>query len=695
MPERMAGFDWSATPVGPAGAWPASLKSTVRLLLDCRLPMYLAWGPQFTQFYNDAYVPILGAKDEGALGGDARLTWAEIWPTIGPMWERVLAGEGMGSERFKLTIERYGYPEDCYFTFSYSPVPDDLGRAAGVLVTFAETTREVLAERRQAFQLSLADALRGLGDPVAITERAATMLGEYLGAGRVGYGEVDAGTDTVSVKRDWSDGRMQTLAGESRPLSSFGPNIIAELKAGRTLRLHDIGADPRSAPYADGYASIGVRSLLVVPLLKNGAMAAILYLHCAQAHHWSEADADIAADVAHRTWDAMERAQAETALVLADRRKDEFLAMLAHELRNPLAPISSAAQLLGLGHSDPQRVRDSARIISRQVGHITTLLDDLLDVSRVTRGIVELDLREVDLSTVVETAIEQLRPLMEARRHQLEFSLPGAAMPVRGDTVRLVQVVANVLNNSVKYSPPGSRITVTLNSEGDSVRLQVRDNGNGIAPELLPHVFDLFVQGRRSLGRVQGGLGLGLALVKSLVELHHGTVHASSAGEGCGTRITVDLPRSASAAAPCRQAQEQEGPAAQPGRRSGLRILLVDDNVDAAAMVAMLLEQRGHAVSTEHSAHAALARAAVQAPHVALLDIGLPDMDGYELIGKLQAQTPGAATRYIALTGYGREQDQRRALDAGFWRHLTKPTPIMTLYACLDEVAESLARGCT
>ncbi|MDQ1918949.1 ATP-binding protein [Massilia pseudoviolaceinigra] len=703
----MRALDWASTPVGPAGAWPAGLKTTVRLLLDCHLPMYLAWGPNFTQFYNDAYVSILGTKDEDALGGDARTTWAEIWPTIGPMWEQVLAGESMGSERFKLTIERYGYPEDCYFTFSYSPVPDEHGNPAGILVTFAETTREVLAEGRQAFQLRFADALRKLDDPAAITERAASMLGDYLGAGRAGYGEVDVSADTVSVRRDWTDGRMETLAGESRPLNSFGPDIIAELKAGRTLRLNEIGADPRSAPYAGGYASIGAISLLVVPLVKNGALAAILYLHCAQTHRWSDTDVQIAEDVAHRTWDAMERTYAETALVLADRRKDEFLAMLAHEMRNPLAPISSAAQLLEAGRLERHGVRDTARIILRQVGHITTLLNDLLDVSRVTRGIVELDLQQVDVRTVVDTAIEQLRPLIEARRHQLRFSAPSRPMPVQGDAVRLVQVVANVLNNSVKYSPKGASITLTLASEGDTVRLQVRDNGSGIAPELLPHVFDLFVQGKRTLGRVQGGLGLGLALVKSLVELHKGTVQAVSSGEECGTCVSIDLPRMPGVADDGARRPGEHGAAGEPARnggheapglptalRPGLRILLVDDNVDAAAMVAILLELRGHTTTVVHSAQGALARAASLAPHVAILDIGLPDMDGYELIGKLKTDAGCRDTRFIALTGYGREQDRQRAFSAGFWRHMTKPTCVTALHPHLDEVAAAVERDC-
>ncbi|GGY77543.1 hypothetical protein GCM10007388_07930 [Pseudoduganella plicata] len=683
----MMSHDWSRTPLGAVGNWPPSLCNAVRLLLDCRLPMYLAWGDGFTQFYNDAYVPILGEKDADALGNDARVTWSEIWPTIGPMWQKVLAGEGIGFERFKLTIERFGYPEDCYFSFSYSPVRADDGTPNGVLVTFAETTREVLAEQRQAFQLALSDTLRGLNDPLAITAHAASMLGRYVNADRVGYGEIDAVSDSVSVRRDWTaaGGAMQSLAGETRPLDSFGPNIIAVLRAGQTLRLDDIEADPRSAPYAAGYASIGTRSLLVVPLVKGGRLVAILYLHCANPRRWSDADVFVAEEVAQRTWDAIERANAENALRLANSRKDEFLAMLAHELRNPLAPIGAAAQLLELGHVEGARALDLGRIISRQVGHMTTLLNDLLDVSRVTRGMIELDLHAVDLHSVVETASEQVRPLVEQRRHVLAYSAPAEPMLVHGDFVRLVQVLANVINNAAKYTPEGGRIAVVLTGQAERVSISVTDNGSGIAPELLPDVFDSFIQGRRTLGRTQGGLGLGLALVRSLVELHDGRVHAYSEGERLGTTITIELPR------------WHGGPAAGSERRAAgiraggtstpLNILLVDDNADGAAMLARLLGQMGHTVTVAHDARSALSSATAAAPHVVMLDIGLPDMDGYELVARLKTQPGCAGALFIAVTGYGQGEARQRAFDAGFSRHLTKPACLETLAHYLDEAA--------
>lgn len=314
MAAAMRAFDWRLTPVGPVEEWPPSLRTAVRILLQCRLPMYMAWGREFTQFYNDAYTPILGDKHPGAIGRAAPDTWSEIWPTIGPMWEQVWKGESIGFDDFKLTIERFGYPEDCYFNFSYSPVPDDAGNIAGVLVTFAETTKQVVIEQRQRFRLSLADRLRNLSDPVGIAATASELLGTYLNVARAGYGEIDEREDSVSVDRDWTNGKVPSLAGETRPLDSFGPMIIAELKAGSVVRLQDIAADPRSAPYAEGYASIGARSLLVVPLIKAGRLTAVFYLHEPAPRRWSDDDVSLAEDIAERTWEALERVRAEQAL---------------------------------------------------------------------------------------------------------------------------------------------------------------------------------------------------------------------------------------------------------------------------------------------------------------------------------------------------------------------------------------------
>jgi CheY-like chemotaxis protein len=413
-------------------------------------------------------------------------------------------------------------------------------------------------------------------------------------------------------------------------------------------------------------------------------MLACLFVNDSRARAWTGDEVRLIEDVAERSWSAVERVRAEEALRQADRRKDEFLAMLAHELRNPLAPISAAAQLLGRGPLDPERLARTSTIIGRQVAHLTALVDDLLDVSRVTRGLVVLSRGEVDLRRVVADAVEQARPLVEARRHQLAVHLPPEPALVDGDYKRLVQVLANLLNNAAKYTPEGGKLVVWLGGAGDQVALSVSDTGIGISPELLPKVFDLFSQAERTPDRAQGGLGLGLALVRSLVELHGGTVAASSEGRGAGSEFTVRLPR---LPRPGPQAVPAGAPSAGGARPGGgpLRVLLVDDNVDAAQTLAMLLESAGHRVTTTHDPTDALLRSRAQRFDAFLLDIGLPGMDGLELARRLRADEHGAHALMVAITGYGQQFDRDSALDAGFDHYLVKPADPARLFGLLEQ----------
>ena len=368
--------------------------------------------------------------------------------------------------------------------------------------------------------------------------------------------------------------------------------------------------------------------------------------------------------------DITERREAEERLRQADRHKDEFLAMLAHELRNPLAPVGVAAQLLQQGGLDEAGVRRTSEIIGRQVLHMTHLIDDLLDVSRVTNGLVTLEKAPADVDAILMEAVEQVMPLMRARGHQLSCSLPPGAPMVLGDKKRLVQVVTNILNNAAKYTRDGGTIALTARLDGAQVRISVADNGIGMTPEMAARAFELFTQAERTSDRSSGGLGLGLALVKSLVELHGGTVSCDSPGPGQGSSFTVCLPRLAakSAPAPADAAASGAAQAAAP-----LRIMVVDDNADAAATLAMLLEMAGHEVAVEHRSQDALERARVEPPQVCLLDIGLPDMDGKELAQHLRARPETAASLLVAITGYGQESDQQAALAAGFDHYLVKP----------------------
>ncbi|MET0267071.1 MAG: PAS domain-containing protein [Duganella sp.] len=359
----------------------------------------------------------------------------------------------------------------------------------------------------------------------------------------------------------------------------------------------------------------------------------------------------------------------------ASQRKDEFLAMLAHELRNPLAPISTAAQLLKLRGGHEPHVQQASDIIIRQVRHMTELVDDLLDVSRVTRGLVQLAQQDLDVQAIVSGALEQARPLIDARQHVLSLRLPPAPLHVRGDKTRLVQALANLLNNAAKYTPPGGWITLAVapafDAEQPQVAISVTDNGIGMAPELLPRVFDLFTQAERTPDRAQGGLGLGLALVKSIASLHGGSAGAASGGAGHGSTFTIVLPLLATTMALPPSVAVAPAPVAAPV--GSLRLMIVDDNQDAAQTLGALMEAHGHRVLVFEDAESALRASADKQVDAYILDIGLPDMDGYELARRLRANPANNGKLLIALTGYGQAQDRVLSSAAGFDHHFVKP----------------------
>ncbi len=377
-----------------------------------------------------------------------------------------------------------------------------------------------------------------------------------------------------------------------------------------------------------------------------------------------------------------ERERALNDLREADRRKDEFLAMLSHELRNPLAPILNAVEILEqLSPGDGDPGAQPRQVIARQAKHMKRLLDDLLDVSRVSQGKVQLRKQRLDLTELLRQAVELGHPMMIEKRHALSITLAPQPMELEADPTRLLQVFDNLLNNAAKYTDPGGQIAIVASVEGAEAVVRIRDNGIGMAPDLLPRVFDLFVQGTRSLDRTQGGLGIGLTLAQTLVRMHGGSVRAFSDGPGRGTELVVTLPLLApTEPRPVR-------PATPPGDGQGapLRVLVVDDNVDSAQMLGRLLSLAGHEVSLAHDGHAALAGAAAASADLVLLDIGLPGMDGYAVAARLRA-TGDACPTLVALTGYGREDDLRRSRDAGFDHHLVKPIDIAQLRRIILEV---------
>jgi signal transduction histidine kinase/ActR/RegA family two-component response regulator len=357
-------------------------------------------------------------------------------------------------------------------------------------------------------------------------------------------------------------------------------------------------------------------------------------------------------------------------LTLADRRKDEFLAMLAHELRNPLAPIRAAVHILReLGPEEP-RLEWARNVIDRQVNHLVRLVDDLLDVSRLVQGKIGLKKESVNLADVLEYALEASRPLIQEHRHDLVTCLPGEPLRVSGDPVRLTQIFQNLLNNASKYTPEGGRLRLEAYRENDKAVIRVRDTGAGMTPDLLPHVFELFTQAERSLDRSQGGLGIGLTLVKKLVELHGGEIEARSEGQGQGSEFIVNLPLNAYPPIESRAMAVREAPRLSDRIK---RIAVVDDNEDAVETLALLLELDGHQVKTAHDGPTLLELAPGFRPDVVLLDIGLPGMDGYEVAKCLRACPETRDALLIAITGYGRQEDKSRMEAAGFDHRLVKP----------------------
>jgi signal transduction histidine kinase/DNA-binding NarL/FixJ family response regulator len=535
--ERIRRFDWASTPLGPMARWPRSLKTTVATMLHSRHPMFLWWGPELTQIYNDAYTPSFGVgKHPLALGQAGRACWPEIWDIIGPQIDDVMRrGIPSWHQDARVPIFRNGAVEEVFWTYGYSPVFGDDGAIAGTLVVCTETTDRVAALRE----------LRA------------------------------------------SEARFQQLAETAQ--------------------------------------------------------------------------------------------QARLAAESASSAKDDFLATASHELRTPLNAILGWARLLQSGELDAAAVARAIDIIDRNANAQVRLIEDILDGSRIISGKLQLEIRPLDMTVLVGAALDAVRAAAEAKRIVLTMRLDPAAARVFGDPDRLQQVIWNLVTNAIKFTPKDGTVDVSLRRVGTDIELRVRDSGEGIDPEFLPHVFERFRQADGSTTRRHGGLGLGLALVRHLVEAHGGAVRAASEGPGLGATFAITLPvqavfaEAALGTPPGSSADRAFVPG--PAHLSGVRVLVVDDEADARDLVATALSARGALVTTASSAAEALERLAGGSFAAMVSDVGMPDVDGYELVARVRAGTPARGVRLptVALTAYSREEDRRRALEAGFDAHVAKP----------------------
>jgi PAS domain S-box-containing protein len=570
-------------------------------------------------------------------------------------------------------------------SLTISPVKDADGKVVGA----SKIARDISAAKRHEGTLSfLAEASKLLAELVDVRSTldkvawlsvphfadwcAVDMLGPGGALRRVVVAHADPAK--VELARDLQRRLPPDPAaprGVWNVLRTGAPELVADIP---DALLAETSQDPELLA---ALRELGLRSYMAVPLAVRGRTLGVLTFIAAESgRRFGPEDLRLAEDLAQRAGIAVENAQLYGELKEANRQKDEFLAMLSHELRNPLAPVRNALQVMKMPGADVEQARQMAE---RQVQHMVRLVDDLLDVSRIMRGRIELRKEPVDLAAVIAQAVETAQPMLDASGQELILSAAPGPLWLDADAARLAQVVANLLHNAAKFSGRPGRVWLTVERQGDAAVVRVSDEGAGIRPDLLPRIFDLFVQGDRSLERTQGGLGIGLTVVRKLVEMHGGTVTASSDGPGKGSEFVVRLPGVRAAPGP---GAGENGHAA--GRAPALRrVLVVDDNVDAAESIGMLIRLWGHEVRVAYNGPQALKAAEEYRPEVVVLDIGLPGMSGYEVARQLRQRPQFEKALLVAVTGYGQDEDRRRSGEAGFDHHLTKPVDPDTLHALL------------
>lgn len=711
--------------------------------------MVVWWGEECLQIYNDAYAPRVDQGKGGiALGQPAVNSWKHGWASISPLVKLVLdGGPSTIYSDFLYSIERDGWIEDTFWTYSFTPVRDDSDAVRGVLLLSEETTERNLSTRRQQtldfLRKDLADArtVDELGAAVgravtfnpddlrharimrleaAVDEAQASPLEVCIMAPDLGV-EVDLAvlfelsprvartaayrhfleqiTGLVASARHRVDSdALRRLVEAERDRLLLDAPVGAAVMIGEELVYHLVNSmyamvSGRPADEMVGKAFIDVFPELdgspvhqkfkevyragkpfvsqptLVQIHRNGGALDDRYFTynlsplrtlSGEVYGLMVIAVDITIQVEART----QVEKLNTELQAAARAKDEFLALLGHELRNPLAPIVTALGLMEIRKGDTEREQ---LVIRRQVAHLTRLVDDLLDVSRITRGKVELRKETVDMRDVLAGAVEMVTPLVAQKHQRLHVDL--VSLQWYGDPARLAQIVSNLLTNASRYSQSTAEIFLRARVDSAELRIDVSDNGTGLSAELLPHLFEPFFQGERKLHGSVGGLGIGLALVKNLTELHGGHVTAQSEGPGKGSTFTVRLPLASNPIAP----QAAKPIASAPGSGKPQSILVVDDNIDAAETLADALRAYGHVVNTAYTAEAALESFTQQHLDLAVLDIGMPERSGYELAELMRESGRNPDVRFVALTGFGQDLDKERSAAAGFAVHLVKP----------------------
>lgn len=575
---------------------------------------------------------------------------------------------------------------------SASPILDARQKIVGAVLIFRDVVERRRTERMHRFLAEASAALAVLVDVGSTLQKVTGLAVPFI----ADWCSVDLLTADGTLQRvaiTHVDPAMKQVADEYQqkyPPDPDSPHGIWEVvRSGTPELIMNVDERLLRKRVSDErlyriLQTLGLKSLMAVPLRSRGkVLGVITFVSARNERLYSDADLTIAVELAHRAAVAVDNSGLFQALLESDRRKDEFLALLAHELRNPLAPIRNALQILKSDALDPQTSAQALGMAERQVQHLTRLVDDLLDVSRIMCGKIQLRPERLDLAIIVNRAVETAQSNIEAKNHRLQINLPPQDLWVHVDQVRIIQVVSNLLTNAAKFTDAGGLIEISGRREGEVVVISVCDNGLGIEPEMLPHIFDMFVQAAPVATHSQGGLGIGLTLVKRLVELHNGRVTAHSDGLGKGTEIMIRLPADDTKSETNETASRTGAPAPRVSPKR--RILVVDDNRDAAQSLAMLLKLMGHDARVADHGEAALRAVAEDMPEIVLLDIGMPGMDGYEVAQRLRRMPGADRVVLVALTGWGQDQDRQRSRDAGFDRHLTKPVEPAILQSVLDQ----------
>lgn len=523
-------------------------------------------------------------------------------------------------------------------------------------------------EQRQAYLLQLSDALQEEHTAAGIKETACRVLSRRLAATGAMYADqlFKNGTAFYQVTGQYTTGPL--LPARLVPAALYRAGALPFDQGAMSVVPDVLLAIPEQEQQA--YLQFNVRSFIAMPLMQDGVPVLIFGVYSNKARHWQPQEIELVQETARRTWDAVQRANAEEALKEADRRKDEFLSVLAHELRNPLAAVNNALTVLKPQATAGTDMAQLVSVMDRQVLHLVRLIDDLLDVRRISLGNVELKPELLNLGDLVKDAVEDMLPQFKAHRRELAFTPPPDALMVYGDVTRLTQVLTNLLTNGLRYTGEQGKVGVSIKEENTQAVISVTDNGIGIAREQLASIFDMFIQADHSLARTQSGLGIGLTLVRALVALHQGQVEAFSKGTGTGSTFVIRLPLSQPASKP----EPLQVPAVTQSMQD-YPVLIIDDNDDGALTLSMVLRKKGFTVYTRPDGHSGIEAASALRPAFIFCDISMPGLDGFETARSIRQQAWGSNMILIALTGYGQRQDKEKAIRAGFDSFLTKPVP--------------------